>query len=304
MARVVPPAVLGERLSWSQIHQLVPEYELACPRQYAYQRVARLPITTNASMAAGSAFDEGLNVLLRARIEGRPEGEALELAWRAAAANLEQRLARLPEPPDQERAAAYAAMIEVAIADFAKERADLVPAAVQVEHSYTVRMRDRRLVTVVGWSDRIDRDGTIVDHKFSGMPRWRNGGGEWDQAWVRERRDQLCLYWLARRAEARRGLPQPAPVVARARLEVMYQKLGLASPQLRSLELEFGEEDEQRALAALRVAYETIAARRFPARPGPACRWCSFRERCTSDEERRGTAFAELTATAPNGVAA
>jgi hypothetical protein len=284
----------GQRLSWSQIHQLAPDYELACPRQWAYQRVLRLPTTGSVAMYAGGAVDAGLTALLAARMKRRKEDRAIDLAKRAGRDRLDESLAALQEPLHEEQAAAYGQLVETAIEHFARERGRLVPAAVQTEHAYTVRQRDGALVTVVGWSDRIDKDGVVVDHKFSGVPRWKNGGDEWDEAWVRERRDQLCLYWLARRAERKRGEGRRTPVVPRARLEVIYAKVGLRTPQLRALELEFGPEDEERALEAVRTAYETVRDGRLPARPGPACRWCSFRDRCVDDEKRRGLAFVDL----------
>jgi hypothetical protein len=282
------------RLSWTRVALLVGDYAGACPRRYAYRYVAGLPAPSTSALVAGTAYDHGLRALFEARRLGETETSALAAAHQHAEETLTARWAETGEPDD--RLTETLALVREAVAHFAAKRPGLVPAALQSEHRFTVRVGDE-VVTVVGWSDRIDADGTLVEHKWSGSPRWRHGaeGQEWEAEWAASARDQLTLYWLARRAEAARGLPQPAPVVPRGRVEVLFQRRGLTEPQLRCLELTFGPEDEARVLQAVANAWAVIRAGRFPARPGPACRWCPYQERCRGDEEARGTPFAALT---------
>lgn len=275
------------------------DYPNACPRRYAYRYVAQLPSPASAALVAGTAFDRGLRALFEARQDGLAGKAALEAAWQAAREALEAAWPETQEP--QERLIEQIALVEQAVAHFARERPTLVPAALQSEHRFAVRAPGGEVVTVVGYSDRIDPDGTITEHKWSGSPRWRNGANgsqEWEQEWAASARDQLALYWLARRAEAARGVPQPAPVVPRGRVEVLYQRRGLTEPQLRCLDFTFEPEDEARVLRALAQAWEVLRAARFPARPGPACRWCPYQERCRADEASRGLSFAELAGVA------
>jgi PD-(D/E)XK nuclease superfamily len=163
-----------------------------------------------------------------------------------------------------------------------------VPAALQTKHTYTVRQHDGRILRVVGWSDRVDSDGATVDHKWTGSRPW-NEEGEWDQGWALDKRDQLCMYWLARRAEERRGVAQFAPVAPRGRLEVLYMRVGQGEPQLNTLEFEFGPEDEHRVLEMVREADAILQAGRLPARPGDPCGFCSYRSLCRRHEERAAT---------------
>lgn len=272
---------------------LDPSYKFACGRKWGYSRILQLREPPNARLIAGRAYDEGINALLGARMAGLSAAEALNTAWTLAAVVFDQGIEGLPEPLEEDQAYSYTTMVEAAITCFHREMPGLVPAALQTDHSYTVRTADGGSVSVRGRSDYLEADGTIVDNKLSGLARW-NREGEWDEAWVAEHRDQLIFYWLARKAEERRGVAQPAPVVPRARFDVLHAQIGLKEPKLRSLVLEFDIEDERRALAAVRNASAIIRDGRLAARPGPACDFCGFRDRCREDEMARGAAFSDL----------
>ncbi|PZR66773.1 MAG: hypothetical protein DLM66_12790 [Candidatus Dormiibacter spiritus] len=288
-----PSGPLGSSLSWSQVAMVEPSYKFACGRKWGYSRILQLREPPGIRLIAGRAYDEGINALLGARMAALSASEALNTAWKVAAVSFDQGIEGFREPLEKAQADSYAVMVEAAIACFHRELPGLVPAALQSDHSYTVRTADGGSVSVRGRSDYIEPDGTIVENKLSGLARW-NREGEWDEAWVAEHRDQLVLYWLARRAEERRGIAQPAPVVPRARFDVIHAHVGLKEPKLRSLVLEFDVEDERRALAAVRNANAIIRDGRLSARPGPACDWCGFRDRCRADEVARGASFSDL----------
>ena len=301
LALKTPP----DHLSWSQVARLVPNYRFACARAWAYDKLAGLPFESSPALAAGDAFDDGVNSLLVARMQGRDEGTALEWATRAVGEKLPSAMERVPNPPGPDKIEEYIGAVNRALAHFARERVGLIPAAVQTKHRYTVRQRDGEIRSLVGYSDRIDPDGAVVDHKYSGSARWHAGTppevvrGDvndelWDGDWVRDKMDQLCVYWLARRAEEARGVNQPAPVIARGKLDVMFMRVDMKMPQLRSYVVEFNEEDERRVLEAIRQAHDIIRDGRLPARPGEACGFCSHTARCRADEERRGASFAEV----------
>jgi hypothetical protein len=278
-------------------------YPYAC---HGYSRVLGLREPPSVRLIAGRAYDEGVNALLAARMASRPEEEALNTAWRVAAVAFDHGIEQLPDRLDREQADGYAAMVEAAVACFKAGHPGLVPAALQTEHTYTVGVAGGGKVTVRGRSDYIEADGTIVENKLSGVPRW-DREGEWDQRWVAEKRDQLVLYWLARKAEERRGKPQPAPVVPRGRFNVLHARIDRKEPKFRSLVVEFNSDDERRALEAVRDAHAVLRDGRLPARPGPACSFCGYRARCQEDEIRRGAAFTDLVGlrsrvTAPNEV--
>jgi len=182
------------RLSWTRLALLVGDYPSACPRRYAYRYVAGLPAPSGASLVAGTAFDRGLRALFEARRRGEGEEAALAAARQVAEGAL---AAGWPQTGESaERLAETLALVQEAVAYFAARRPGLVPAALQSEHRFTLREPGGEVVTVVGWSDRIDPDGTLVEHKWSGSPRWRNGpeGQEWEEGWAASARDQLALY--------------------------------------------------------------------------------------------------------------
>ncbi|SRR6266567_1767023 len=310
MARILldPPLQLHAppaHLSYSQVTKLVARYKYSCPRQWGYDKLASLPFQPSPVLLAGSAFDEGINALLQARMQALSEAQARVWAWQTVQDKWKERLPELREPLPAEKQEAYLKAVRLGMTAFAATHPELVPAAVQQRHDYHVHVgpapNDFR--TVTGYSDRIEEDGTLIDMKWSGSKRWKekeakegkSGEIEWDEGWTREKRDQLAMYWMAREIEQARGDRDPvAPVIPRGRLEVLYMRLNQKEAQLRSIEFEFTAEDRQRVVEAILEADRVIRENRLPARPGDACGFCSFRARCQSDEMRRGQAFADL----------
>jgi PD-(D/E)XK nuclease superfamily len=290
---------LPEHLSYSQITMLHPHYRYACARKWAYRYRLDLADERSPSLAVGSAFDEAANAFFAARMAGK---DAIEAGAKGLEAGIE-RFALEDEAVFASRRGEarqeYEDVFVSAFAAFTNAEGLADVATIQDRHTFTIRLDDRHVMPVVGYSDRVDRDGTLVDHKFSGSPRWeREEDGkplQWHEEWVAERRDQLLIYWLARNAEEQRtGRPLEPPLNGRGRLVVTYHKRTLLKPQVRVCELELsleaGRELLERAGLAARIAQDGI----YPARPGPACGFCSYLGRCRDDEAARGRPFFEL----------
>jgi hypothetical protein len=293
---------LPEHLSYSQLTMLHPLYRYACARKWGYKYRLGLPDERSPALAVGSAGDEAANAFFRARLAGSDP-----LA--AGAAGLEAGVARLHEEDpsvwttgdgyDQDIAQRYEDVLVAALAAFFHVEGKAEVAVVQDRHRFTLRLDERHLMPVVGYSDRIDQDGTLVDHKFSGSPRWKAEEEgkplQWHEEWVAERRDQLLTYWLARNAEEKRtGQALTPPLNGKGRLVVTYHKPGLLRPQVHVCELELSLDGAQELLARLGDAGRIAQEGRYPARPGPACGFCAYRTRCRSDEDANGRPFFEL----------
>jgi hypothetical protein len=254
-------------------------------------------------LCCGIALDAGLNYYFGETLSGAAGGavvdEAIEVGRLALAAAMDQREVENVEQVDMDGYAKLVAQgVDAVIAHEVRRRLPETPphaAAVQMRHEFTVSALDEpaRNVHVVGFSDKIEEDGEIVDHKWSGSAKWDKAGTV-DPVWFSENYDQLAEYWLSRRAEERRGLPQPAPVVPRGRIVVCYHRLGMLRPQVREFPAAFDETDERRVIGIIRWADAAIRRGHLPARPGVACKFCSYVGRCRSDEERNGTPFALL----------
>ncbi|MDR3080217.1 MAG: PD-(D/E)XK nuclease family protein [Streptomyces sp.] len=282
-----------DHLSYTQLAMLDEHNELSCPRKYGYRYRLGLVEPASLSMIAGRAFDSGVNALFTARMGSESEAQALRVGWAAATKAFDEARTEVRDD-DLQAIDAYAVLIENAIAAFSLARRNVVPVAVQCRHDLVIPdPRGGDPINVIGYSDRIDRDGTIVDHKFTGAARW-NAEGKWDDEWVARVRDQLVIYWLARRQTKRRGEEVPGRVVARARLEVICASRRRKEPLLRSLDLRLTREDERRVIEALRQAAAAVHEGMLPARPGRACQFCGFRDRCRQDEASRGARFADL----------
>ncbi|TNA43880.1 hypothetical protein EMF73_26855, partial [Klebsiella pneumoniae] len=127
---------------------------------------------------------------------------------------------------------------------------------------------------IKGVVDRIDADGTIVDHKLSRTQRVKDGA--LDPEWLAERRPQLALYLAC--VALLEG--QAVGSRTKAALEVCYATARLKTPQWHYAALEIGREEQEQALAD---AVTTSALRDsgvYPARPGRHCGFCDFCAEC------------------------
>src|SRR6266704_1057719 len=288
------------RISHSQVSSLHPAYRYSCPRKWGYRTLLGQPEQRSFALAAGSAFDEGANCYFTMLRDGTGHEEATSQALLIASAHLEQEVIDSPTLFEAEGSAdAYQALIASAFVVFAEDQKGAQPALVQDQHDFVVTVGEEE-IPVMGYSDRVEADGTVIDHKFSGSARWTKDG-VWDEAWVSERRGQLVTYYAGRLAKLRRWIagggtaetwPEPN-VIQQGRLVVTYAKVGLLHPQVRSLDLTGDQEDVQRVVDTIA---ESWLARKgpLPMRPGEACRWCDFVLRCRGDQARAGTPFLSL----------
>jgi hypothetical protein len=284
-----------EHLSYSQLAMIHPRYPYACARKWGYRYRIKLPDERSPALAVGSAFDEAANAYYRLRAENVDALTATAKAGDIGLAHLEQERADNAELFTADTYPEYEAVLTAGFAAFLAEEGAREVASVQDRHTFTVTVAPDFVLPIVGYSDRVDVDGTLVDHKFSGSPRW-DKEGTWHADWIAEKRDQLLLYWLARNAvEKRTGEPLTPPLTGRGRLVVVYHKVGLVKPQVRSHDLQLSLDDGGHELLVRMVeAAAIIKADRLPARPGPACRYCSYLAQCRDDEAARGMPFFDL----------
>ena len=285
-------------LSFSQLTMLHPNYKYSCPRKWGYRYKLGLAEERSPALAVGTAMDDAANAFFSMR---RDDGlEHLTAGAKAAEvgiASLQQ------EPPEvwlgvkgDDPLLSYEALFMQAFAAFLNSEGRAEAALIQDKHSFSLQLK-KRVVEVLGYSDRIDADGTIVDHKYSGSPRW-DSDGNWQQDYLEEKRDQLLVYWLARAAEERRReAPLQPPLNGTARLVVTYHRLGMQKAQVEVKQIKLNlDELRDSLLVRLAEAAEIIAEGRLPLRPGLACRFCSFLGACRDDQAARGTPFMEAVA--------
>lgn len=289
---------LPEHISYSQLTMLDPKYKYACGRKWAYRYRLKLPEARTPALAVGSAIDEAINAFFLARLRGIEPMDAGALGIEAGTQRLRAEdpiVWETGEGYPQDVAQQYEDILVAAFAAFAHSEGSAKVARVQDRHIFNLGLDDRHIMPVVGYSDRIDTDGTLVDHKFSGSPRW-DKDGNWHEDWVGEKRDQLLIYWLARQAEERRtGQPLDPPLNGRGRLVVIYHRLGLLRPQVHAKEMALNfEAGGAELLERLAHVAREVQADHYPARPGEACRFCPYLSRCREDEASRGTPFFDL----------
>lgn len=129
-------------------------------------------------------------------------------------------------------------------------------------------------VPIVGVIDRVDADGTIVDHKLSRTQRTKDG--KLDPEWVAQRRPQLALY-LACAAMAE---GQAVGSRTKAALEVCYCTARLKTPQWTYEAWEIPQEEQVQALEDAVTAAFLRDSGVYPASPGKQCQWCSYTAEC------------------------
>ncbi|MHB8311860.1 MAG: RecB family exonuclease [Candidatus Dormibacteria bacterium] len=253
-------------VSFSQISALVPSYDSACALRYAFERRFRLPSQGSLAMVLGSALDDGLNELLRPALLGRePElDRGVAAMW--------ERVEKIPEDlADKEARQKEGAALEVAMGQFHETYTAWHGQDVQFEFRVPYKGE-----TITGIVDRIDADGTIVDHKLSRSQRVKEG--KLDPEWMGKRRHQLALYCACvAMAEG-----QEVGSRTKAAIEVCYVTARLKAPQWTYEEVEIGRDEQVQALEDAITAAFIRDSGYFAASPGAHCQWCSYTAECRS----------------------
>lgn len=293
MPEVLRPLPL--HLSFSQVLKLAPGFKYACPRSWAYDKRLGLPFVSSVPIEMGKAFDEACNVYLNQRIAGAEYLAATNLAFDTGQACWIATRETVPCVAEMDDAKwnRHLNALGYAMHAFTEMYRDVTPAAVQVKCEFSFKTFSGGTFRNFGYADWIDQDGTIVDNKLTTSDKIKDG--EWDARWVSEKRDQIGVYWLSRVFEARRDrTEEPAP---KGRLVVCFVNMRTKEPKARidTLDFDFTDYDRERIIGYYREAHRTAQSGHYPARPGDACGFCSYKDRCRKDEMERGQDFAALT---------
>lgn len=274
------------RLSHSQISTLHPDNRWSCPRQWSYGYLMKLPRPASAAQCMGRMLDEAATGFWIARAEGKELPAAVMDAEYAAYAENE----KCEWPPGDDKSRYMAAMDAIPeLCGFLVSHGQ-TPAAMslQLSHEFTVRGTDGELVTVTGRSDWVEPGliGTpvVVDFKTTGTRRWdKDDVPEAD--WLQRCREQITVYRLALAAT---GLPDGTvvPVAGPAAVVAACVSPSRKTPVFARFDFTITDADAELMLARI-VEADELARREWHApRPGDACGFCPFVERCRSDLRR------------------
>ena len=256
------------RLSNSQMGLLLPGREGSCGLKWSFKYRLGMKEAPSLSMELGSAMDDALNSLLRRVLAGQP----MDLQDGITA--LRERVALIPDDvADSATRGAECAALERAVQMFYERHNGWQGQDVQFRFEVKVPGVS---VPVVGIIDRIDADGTVVDHKLSRSQRVKDG--KLDPEWVAERRPQLALYLACL------AIAEEVPVGTRTKagLEVCYVTARLKQPQWTHEALEIPREEQEQALEDARTADFVASSGVYAAHPGKQCTWCEFTEQCAT----------------------
>jgi hypothetical protein len=275
-AKLTPPP---DHLSFSQLRALSTRYARSCPRKWAYERILNIetPDRPGPALLCGKIVDEAVTALLQARMMGWSENTQGMMMTKSVEDNLELWAPSFP----QGKAEAYARIIMEGAAALRTFLVDVAPVTVQEEHVWHLRGADKREITMVGYSDWVESDGTIVDLKWRGSPPW-NRLGEWDQSYLSAIYDQLSVYYVGRMAAAKKVELSAVPP-ARGRVVVLSHALNRITPVVRQYDFEITPAMVRDVMDVVREADAAQHAETHPARPGPQCERCDFLERCRTD---------------------
>ena len=227
-------------------------------------------------------MDDALNSLLRRSLAGQP----MDLQDGIGA--LRERVAQIPDDvADSATRDAECAALERAVQMFYERHSSWQGQDVQFRFEVKVPGVS---VPVVGIIDRIDADGTVVDHKLSRSQRVKDG--KLDPEWVAERRPQLALY-LACLAIAEEV---PVGTRTRASLEVCYVTARLKQPQWTYEALEIPREEQEQALEDARTADFVASSGVYAAHPGRWCGWCPYTEECQQTQAMMALSIINIAA--------
>lgn len=215
-------------------------------------------------MELGSCMDDGLNEMLRPVLLGR--GVDLERGLQA----MRDRLEHIPDDlADAAQRIAEGKALESALHLFWLDHEGWLGQDVQFRFEATWKG-----IPIVGVIDRIDADGTLVDHKLTRSQHAKDG--VLGEEWLAERRPQLALYLACL------AITQGEEVGARvkAQLDVCYVTAKLKTPQWVTAKLEIGQEEQLQALENASTAAYVRDSGVYPAKPGKQCGWCDFTAEC------------------------
>jgi hypothetical protein len=267
-----------DHVSSSQVAALLPSREGSCALRWAFERRLRLPSPGSLAMELGSALDDGLNEMLRPTLMGR------ETDLERGVAAMWERIEQIPEDlADKEQRTKEGTALAEALRLFHEAHADWH--GQDVQQSFEVTHRE---VKIVGIIDRVDADGTIIDHKLSRSQRTKDG--KLDPEWVLERRHQLALY-LACAALAE---GQEVGSRTKAALEVCYVTARLKTPQWTYEAMEIPLAEQQQALEDAVTAAFIRDSGVYPARPGKHCQWCNFVSECGTVQSMLGLGIVRI----------
>lgn len=268
-----------DHLSYGQVTKLSSVYSLSCPRQWAYARLMGLPARKGDGLQYGSALDAGATAYQEARVKGKPHDFARRCGMTATQGSLQA--SSLPANLDRQ----FVVDAFLVLADWLD--ANSSAEAVQTEHEFTVWGSDGEVIKVVGRSDWIEAGGRIVDLKWSGQNRWTGTEDDtaWNQDWLRAVHDQVTFYHMARLAGARRSGAMPA-AGGLGRVVVVRAGVKHKTAIVRAHDFNISAADIERCTAAIVEADEIARSDRHPARPGDACKFCAYTDRCRIDLAR------------------
>jgi PD-(D/E)XK nuclease superfamily len=289
----VGPLAVGPRpdhLSFNQVSKLSSLYPLSCPRQWAYRTLMGLPDRKGPALWFGGALDAGATAYQLARIKDSKDHEkARRTGFNAVVGAL-----NVADLPAEDRPHTFVVDAALMLFDYLADTP--LPAEVQSEHQFTVWGADGEIVKVIGRSDWIEQDGTTVDLKWSGTPRW-DKSGNWDESWLRQKRDQVCFYHMAQLAAKQRMWPDKEfSANGKGRILVVCHSTRRKAPVLQAVDFQLTYADINRCIGAIQEADAIAGSDRHPPRPGEACRFCKFVDRCQTDSARLASTDAEVAA--------
>lgn len=284
----------NRRLSHSQMSTLHPDNQWSCPRQWSYSTLMKLPRHPSAAICVGRMLDEAATRFWIEWIEGK---DFLDAVMSAESAAHQEGLAS--EWPSGDVGARKTAVIEAVepLCRFLQDNC-LPPSVLgmQLSHEFTVRASDGALVTVAGRSDWIevadDQPPVVVDLKTTGTRRWDKNDVP-DSDWLNRCREQVAVYRLALAAT---GLPDGTAVSIEGPAAIVAACIGerRKRPVFARFDFDVTQADADRVLARIVESDELARQPVHPARPGGACSFCPFVERCRSDMERLSSEDGEV----------
>jgi hypothetical protein len=198
--------------------------------------------------------------------------------------------------PDMTRRGKFEAMTLDCLVALYHHLRDVRPESVQEQHEWICPSDDGD-IRVIGFSDWIV-NGEICDLKFRGRAPWNNVG-EWDQTFVLPVVDQLHHYYFGRLYAAKRdNLPEPPD---RGRVVVMVYSSSRRNPEIREYSVTLSRDLYPEIAASVIEAHGAQVSATHPPRPGAACEWCPYVERCRIDSARYAVRT-DLLAASPTRV--
>jgi CRISPR/Cas system-associated exonuclease Cas4 (RecB family) len=239
---------------------LLPSRDNSCTLKYAFRYRLGLPETPGLGLYCGKALDAGCNEMLAPALFGEP----VDL-MRGVKAMTDQMVQCPMSLGDIE---AETKALERALMAFYNEHSDWKGESVQLRIEVDI---DGLLPPLLGFIDRIDADGCVVDVKLTRSQKVSNG--VLDADWLVERRHQLALYLAALNAQDGGNRTDAA-------LEICYVSARLKAPQWRFERLSIDMAEQDREIEAARDASLIRDSGYCAPHPGRRCTFCDYTEPC------------------------